>query len=199
MESQRDKVMEILSQNVIISSKELSSEGIHRETIRRLLETGEIMRIARGLYTSSPFIPDENFSFIVAQKIAPKSVICLLSALSFHEIGIQNPSLVWIAIERGTRTPWVEDYPIQISLFSGESYSSGIEAYTVDGVVIRVYCIAKTIADCFKYRNKIGLDVAIEALKDVMQNKRTSIEEILHFAKICRVEKVIKPYMESLV
>ena len=190
--------MEILSQNVIISSKELSSEGIHRETIRRLLETGEIMRIARGLYTSSPFIPDENFSFIVAQKIAPKSVICLLSALSFHEIGTQNPSEVWIAVPRGTRIPGSSEYPLQIYLFSGEAYSNGIEEHTVDGVVIRVYSIAKTIADCFKYRNKIGLDVSIEALKDVIRNKRTSIDEILHFARICRVEKVMKPYMESL-
>jgi predicted transcriptional regulator of viral defense system len=199
MKSQRNRAMEILSQSRIISSKQLSSEGIHRETIRRLLETGEIISIARGLYTSSQFIPDENFTFIVAQKIAPKGIICLLSALSFHEIGTQNPSEVWIAIPRGTRTPQVEDYPIQISLFSGEAYSNGIEEHTVDGVAIRVYSIAKTIADCFKYRNKIGLDVAIQALKDVIQNKRTSIEEILHFAKICRVEKVMKPYMESLV
>lgn len=191
--------MEILSQSRIISSKELSSEGIHRETIRRLLETGEIISIARGLYTSSQFIPDENFTFLVAQKISPKGIICLLSALSFHEIGTQNPSEIWIAIPRRTRIPEVSEYPIQISLFSGEAYSSGIEEHTVDGVVIRVYSIAKTIADCFKCRNKIGLDVAIEALKDVIWNKRTSVDEILRFARICRVEKVIKPYMESLV
>lgn len=191
--------MEILSQSEIISSKQLSSEGIHRETIRRLLEAGEIVSIARGLYSSSQFIPDENFTFIVAQKIVPKGIICLLSALSFHEIGTQNPSEVWIAIERGTRTPKVEDFPVQISLFSGEAYSRGIEEHTVDGVVIRVYSIAKTIADCFKYRNKIGLDVSIEALKDVIQTKRTSVDEILHFSRICKVERVIKPYMESLV
>lgn len=199
MKRQRDKVIDILSQNVIISSKQLTSEGIHRETIRRLLETGEIMSIGRGLYSSSQFTPDENFASTVAQKMVPKGVICLLSALSFHEIGTQNPSDTWIAVPRGTRIPGISEYAIQISLFSGEAYSSGIEEHTVDGVVIRVYSIAKTIADCFKYRNKIGLDVAIEALKDVIQNKRTSIEEILHFAKICRVEKVIKPYMESLV
>lgn len=199
MEGQRNKVMEILSQSVIISSKQLSSEGIHRETIRRLLETGDIISIARGLYSSSQFIPDENFSFLVAQKIAPKGIICLLSALSFHEIGTQNPSDIWIAVPRGTRIPTVSEYPIQISLFSGEAYSSGIEEHTADGVVVRVYSIAKTIPDCFKYRNKIGLDVAIEALKDVIRNKRTSINEILHFARICRVEKVMKPYMESLV
>ncbi len=199
MKTQRETVRKLLETSPLRNSNEFVSAGVDTKTLTRMVEDGEIQRMARGLYAAADYIPGPHYSLIESCKLIGTGVVCLLSALSFHEIGIQNPSLVWIAIERGTRTPRVEDYPIQISLFSGESYSSGIEAYTVDGVVIRVYCIAKTIADCFKYRNKIGLDVAIEALKDVMQNKRTSIEEILHFAKICRVEKVIKPYMESLV
>lgn len=199
MKTQRDIVQELLETSPLRNSSEFTSAGVDTKTLSRMVEVGEIQRIARGLYAATDYIPGAHHSLIESCKLIGTGVVCLVSALSFHEVGTQNPSQVWIAIERGTRTPQVEDFPIQTSLFSGNAYSSGIEEHTVDGVVLRVYSIAKTIADCFKYRNKIGLDVAIEALKDVMQNKRTSIEEILHFAKICRVEKLMKPYMESLV
>jgi predicted transcriptional regulator of viral defense system len=199
MKTQRDTVQELLETSPLRNSTEFVSAGVDTKTLTRMVEDGEIQRMARGLYAATDYIPGAHHSLIESCKLIGTGVVCLLSALSFHEIGTQNPSQVWIAIPRGTRTPQVEDYPIQVSLFSGEAYSSGIEEHTVDGVVIRVYSIAKTIADCFKYRNKIGLDVAIEALKDVIQNKRTSIDEILRFAKICRVEKVMTPYMESLV
>jgi predicted transcriptional regulator of viral defense system len=199
MKIQRDTVQELLETSPLRNSNEFTSAGVDTKTLTRMVEDGEVQRMARGLYAAASYIPGAHHSLIESCKLIGTGVVCLVSALSFHEIGTQNPSQVWIAIERGTRTPQVEDYPIQISLFSREAYSSGIEEHTVDGVVIRVYSIAKTIADCFKYRNKIGLDVAIEALKDVIQNRRTSVDEILRFARICRVERVIKPYMESLV
>lgn len=199
MKPQRDKVLELLETSPLRNSNEFTSAGIDTKTLSRMVEDGEIQRMARGLYAAPGYIPGAHHSLIESCKLIGTGVVCLVSALSFHEIGTQNPSEVWIAIERGTRTPQVEYYPIQISLFSGKAYSMGIEEHTVDGVIIRVYSIAKTIADCFKYRNKIGLDVAIEALKDVIQNKRTSVDEILHFARICRVERVIKPYMDSLI
>lgn len=199
MGTQRAIVHELLETSPLRNSSEFTSAGIDTKTITRMVEDGEIQRMARGLYAAADYVPGAHHSLIESCKLIGTGIVCLLSALSFHEIGTQNPSEVWIAIPRRTRTPQVEDYPIQIFLFSGEAYSSGIEEYTVDRVVLRVYSIAKTIADCFKYRNKISLDVAIEALKDVIRNKRTPIEEILHFARICRVEKVIKPYIESLV
>ena len=199
MKTQREIVKELLGSTPLMNSREFSSEGIDTKTLTRMVDEGAIHRIARGLYTAPDYIPGTHHSLLEACKLIDTSVVCLLSALSFHEIGTQNPSEVWIAVPRGTRMPEVSEYPIQISLFSGKAYSSGIEEHTMDGVVIRVYSIAKTIADCFKYRNKLGMDVAIEALKDIIRNKRTSFDEILHFARICRVEKVMKPYMESLV
>jgi len=199
METQRDIAKQLLSNNSIVSSRELVDSGVHRETIRRLVDSGEMIRVSRGLYTSSQFIPDEKYSLIVAQKTVKRGVVCLLSALSFHEIGTQNPSDVWMAIARPGRIPTVNNIPMKVITFSGASYTQGIETHQIDGSEIRVYCISKTIADCFKYRNKIGLDVAIEALKDAIHSKRTSIKEIIHYAEICRVKEIMRPYMESIV
>ncbi|WP_070415629.1 type IV toxin-antitoxin system AbiEi family antitoxin domain-containing protein [Sediminispirochaeta bajacaliforniensis] len=197
--TQRDIAKQLLSNNSIVSSRELADSGVHRETIRRLIESGEMIRIARGLYSSPQFIPAEKYSLIVAQKTVKRGVVCLMSALSFHEIGTQNPSEVWMAISRPGRIPTVDNIPMKVITFSGASFTEGIETHQIDDDEIKVYCISKTVADCFKYRNKIGLDVAIEALKDVIQNKRTSIEEIIHYAEVCRVRKIMRPYMESIV
>ncbi len=199
METQKDIARQLLSNNTILSSRELSDAGVHRETIRRMMESGEMTRVSRGLYSSYHFMPDEKYSLIVAQKIVKKGVVCLLSALSFHETGTQNPSEVWMAISRPGRIPVAVTIPMKVVSYSSASFTEGIETHQLENSEIKVYSIAKTIADCFKYRNKIGLDVAIEALKDVIRNKRTTVDEILHFARICRVEKVMKPYMESLI
>ncbi len=199
METQRDIAKQLLSTNSIVSSKELADSGVHRETIRRLIESNEIVRVSRGLYTSSQFIPDEKYSLIVAQKIVKRGVVCLLSALSFHETGTRNPSEVWMAISRPGRIPIADNIPMKVITFSGASFTEGIETHQLENDEINVYCISKTVADCFKYRNKIGLDVAIEALKDVIQNKRATIAEIIHYAEICRVKEIMRPYMESLV
>lgn len=199
MKSQRDKVKELLDQSSMITSAQSVIFGINTKTLSRMVNDGEIQRIARGIYTSSDYLSGAYHSLMEASKLNRNGVICLLSALSFHEIGTQNPSEVWLAIPRGSRIPQINDRPIQITIFSGTAYSSGIEEKTVDGVKIKVYSIAKTIADCFKYRNKIGLDIAIEALKDVVQNKRSTIEDLLHFAGICRVKKIMGPYLESIV
>ncbi|MBI9106866.1 MAG: transcriptional regulator [Spirochaetales bacterium] len=198
MVDQKSIVKQLLLNNTIISAKELSSVGVHRETIRRLIQTGEMIRIDKGLYSSPQFIPNEKYSLIIAQKIVTRGVVCLLSALSFHEVGTQNPSEVWMAISRPSRVPRTDNTPVKIITFSGASFTEGIETHQIDNDQIYVYCISKTIADCFKYRNKIGLDVAIEALKDVIQNKRATIDEIIHYAEICRVKEILRPYMESL-
>jgi predicted transcriptional regulator of viral defense system len=199
MESQRDIAKKLLSNISILSFKELEDSGVHRETIRRLVNSGDMIRVSRGLYTSPQFIPNEMYSLVVAGKTVKKGVVCLLSALSFFDIGTQNPSEVWMAISRSARKPSIENFPIKIVSYSGVSFTAGVETHQIEGVEIRVYCISKTIADCFKYRNKIGLDVAIEALKDVIQNKRSSIEDIIHYAEICRVKEIMRPYMESIV
>jgi len=199
MDTQRIIAISILNQKALVKTEELTSAGVHRETIRRMVDTGDIIKVARGLYSSPEYIPNERYSLIEAQKLVSKGVVCLLSALSYHEIGTQNPSEVWMAIPRGSRPPQIKDSPVRLISFSGISFTDGIESHQIDSDEIMIYNIPKTIADCFKYRNKIGLEIAVEALKDVLQNKRTTVEELLHYAGVCRVQGIITPYMESLV
>ncbi len=163
------------------------------------MNAGDILRVSRGLYSSNDYIPGPYYSFLEAQKIVSNGVICLLSALTFYEIGTQNPSLVWMAVPRRARAPQINQNPIQLVRFSGKAYDEGIIKQEIESELINIYNIPKTIADCFKYRNKIGLEVALEALKDVIHNKRTTIDELLYFADICRVKNIITPYIESFI
>jgi len=199
MSIQRDIAYRLLEQHKIVRTTELSRAGVHPETIRRMVKTGDIIKLARGLYSLPGYQPTEYYSLIEAQKLVDQGVVCLLSALSYHEIGTQNPSEIWMAIPRKTRPPKIENSPVKIVKFSEEGYQAGIETHSIENNEIKIYNIPKTIADCFKYRNKLGIDVAIEALKDVMLNKRTTVDELLKYAEIYRVRQIITPYMESLV
>jgi len=199
MATERDIVKKLLEVKPLLRSHELTSSGVDRKTLKRMTDSGELIRVARGLYSAPNYIPDSHYTFIEAQKIVKQGVICLLSALTYHEIGTQNPSLVWMAIPNRSWSPSIETSPIQIVRFSGKAFDEGITEQAVEGETIRVYNIPKTIADCFKYRNKIGLEVAIEALKDTIRNKRASVDELLHFADICRVRKIITPYLEGII
>jgi predicted transcriptional regulator of viral defense system len=135
----------------------------------------------------------------VASRAVPRGVICLLAALSFHGIGTQLPSEVWMAIDRRARRPRLRYPPLRIVRFTGGALTKGIESHTIEGQSVRIYGVAKTLADAFKYRNKIGLDVALEALRQAWQEKRFTIDELDRFARICRVERVMRPYVEALV
>lgn len=199
MYTQSEIALHLLKHSKILKTEELSGAGVHRETIRRMVKSGKIIKLARGLYSIPDYQPSEYYSLIEAQKIVEQGVVCLLSALSYHGIGTQNPSEVWMAIPRKTRPPKINNSPIRMVKFSGEGYRSGIEKHNIDNNEIRIYTIPKTIADCFKYRNKLGTEVSIEALKDVLLNRRTTVDELLKYAEICRVRQIITPYMESLI
>ena len=199
MNTQNDIVYRLLKQRKIVRTEELSSAGVHRETIHRMVKAGDIVKLARGLYSFPNYQPTEHYSLIEAQKLVDQGVVCLLSALSYHDIGTQNPSEIWMAIPRKTRHPKIDNSPVKIVQFSGEGYRNGIETHIIENNEIQIYNIPKTIADCFKYRNKLGIDVAIEALKDVILNERTTVDELLKYSEICRVRRIITPYMESLV
>jgi predicted transcriptional regulator of viral defense system len=134
-----------------------------------------------------------------AGKAVPKSVICLLSALRFHEIGTQAPHQVWVAIDRRAARPQVKHLKMRIVRFSGKALTEGVDEHNIEGVPVRIYNPAKTVADCFKYRNKIGLDVALEALREVVRFRKCTIDDLWRYAKICRVTKTLRPYMESIV
>jgi predicted transcriptional regulator of viral defense system len=193
------KIQELFSIKAIVKAWELTEKGINPAQIQRLVKNGKLVQPSRGIY----MVPDseitEHHSILEVQLKVDKGVICLLSALHFHDIGTQLPYSVWIAIPRNAKIPKIVTPRIEVMKFSEPSYSEGITTENIEGVQIKIYSAAKTVADCFKYRNKIGLDVALEALRDVIQRKIASTDEILKYAQICRVKNVIMPYMEAMV
>jgi len=184
----------------IMSTGEAISSGIHPRILYEMRDKGKIERLERGLYRLAELPALSNPDLVpVALKI-PKGVICLISALAFHKLTTQLPHEVFVALPINTEPPRFSHPPIRIFWFTGKAYSEGIEENKIDGVSVKIYCIEKTIADCFKYRNKLGLDVALEALKEYYeQRKRKLLDDLLYYAKICRVEKVMRPYIEALV
>ncbi len=182
-----------------VTRHEVIAEGIHTQHLSRLVRAGELERVAPGHYRLPTAPITEHHSLAVVAAVAPRAAICLLSALSFHEIGTQLPHQVWIAIDRRARRPTLRYPPLQVVRFSGPAFSEGIQAHAVEGQIVRVYSVAKTLADLFKYRNKIGLDVALEALQDAWRARRFTMSDIHRYARICRVERVMTPYLEALV
>jgi predicted transcriptional regulator of viral defense system len=196
--SETERAVKLMQSAEVVRAGELASKGIHPTTLSRLLERGIVERDGRGLYRLAGAEVSENHSLIQAAKRVPKGAICLLSALRFHDLTTQKPFEVWMAIERGTRRPTVDVPPLRVHYFSGETFTAGIEEQDVEGVKLRVYNPAKTVADCFKFRYKIGIDVALEALRDTLRKRKATVDEIWHYAEICRVAWVIYPYLEAI-
>ncbi len=193
-----DKVMKYAKKHGIIRVRDAISQGIHPEYLRRLCEKGLLVKMGRGLYIPADREISTNIGLAQVAKRVSHAVICLLSALQFHEMGTQLPHEVWVAIDGKAAKPHIDYPPVRVMRFSGKALSEGIEEHTIERVTVKVYNRAKTVADCFKYRNKIGLDVALEALKDCRQRKLCSNDELWKYAKICRVSNVMKPYLEAL-
>jgi predicted transcriptional regulator of viral defense system len=178
--------------------RDLARYGIHRAQLARLVESGVVERLARGVYV----LKGHEFSADVAAAIVatrvPTAVSCLLTALRLHNLTTQQPHEVWIALPVKARRPQL-DYPrLRVARFSGAALTEGIERRRIEGVEVRLYSAAKTVADCFKYRNKIGIDVAVEALRDYSRRHRGGANALAHFARICRVTRVMQPYLDSL-
>jgi predicted transcriptional regulator of viral defense system len=159
---------------------------------------GLLERVAQGIYREPGVYGSEYESLATIAIKSPQAVFCLLTALQFHELTTQLPRQVWIAMPRGSHTPKIDYPPIKLVQFANEAYVQGVEVVERDKVKLRVYCVAKTIADCFKYRNKIGIDVAIEALRDALSQKKVSADDLWYYAKICRVANVMRPYLEAV-
>jgi len=193
-----DRVLKLVKERGIIRPRELDAYGIPRATVRRMEQRGQLTRLSRGIYIRPNAELSEYYSLAEASKRIPHGVICLLSSLRFHGLTTQEPFEIWMAVDRKARLPKVEGIPLRIVRFSKRALSSGVEKHKIEGVTVRVYKPAKTVADCFKYRNKIGLDVAIEALKDCRDQKKCSQDELWTYAKACRVTNVIRPYLEML-
>jgi len=192
-------ILKMARKTGVVRAREIRTAGLHPEYLRRLCESGHLVRTGRGLYVLADGDFTEHHSLAEACKRVPHGIICLLSALSYHEIGTQNPYQIWMAIDRAMRKPKVDYPPIRVFRFSGLSLKEGIEEKKIEGVSVRVYNPAKTVADCFKCRNKVGIDVAIEALKECWRSRRCTIDELVRYARICRVQNIMQPYMEAIV
>ncbi|RJR50437.1 MAG: transcriptional regulator [Desulfobacteraceae bacterium] len=178
---------------------EALSHGITRRALYRLRDKGIIEQVSRGIYRLVELPQISNPDLIIVSLRFPRAVICLVSALSYHDITTQIPHHVSIAVPRGSRMPSLDYPPIQAHLFSGAAFESGIEEHRIDEVPVRVYSPEKTLADCFKFRNKIGMDVVLEALRLYRTRKKFNISKLIEYARICRVERVMLPYLEGRV
>jgi predicted transcriptional regulator of viral defense system len=196
---QTKRILELAHESGVVSTADVRSQGIHHEYLRQLCKEGKIIRVGRGLYSLPDADVTVHHGLAQVRKAIPKGVICLLSALRFHEIGTQVPREVWVAIDRRAARPRARYPRMRIVRFSGKSLTEGIDEHNVEGVLVRIYNPAKTVADCFKYRNKIGLDVALEALREAIRERRCTIDELWQYAKICRVTEIMRPYMEAIV
>lgn len=192
------QVLEIAEAIGVLRPRDLVERSVDPAYLERLYRAGRFERVGRGLYVPVGWNPTEHHTLAEVCKRVPRGVVCLLSALRFHRLGTQQPFEVWLAIPVKGRRPHVPDLPLRIVRFSGAALSEGIGEHRIEGVPVRVYGPAKTIADCFKYRNKIGLDVALEALRDAWRQRRVTMDELWHYAGICRVANVMRPYLGSL-
>jgi predicted transcriptional regulator of viral defense system len=194
----KDQIIEIMKEVGALRPRDLDDYEIPRGYLYRLHENNQVIRSSRGMYMLPDADITEDHTLVEASKRVPKGVICLLSALRFHGLTTQLPFEVWMAIDNKARHPTV-DYPqLRIVRFSGEALVTGIQAEQIEGIPVKIYNPAKTVADCFKYRNKIGLDVAKEALVDCRRHKVCSKDELWKYAQICRVTKIMKPYLEVI-
>jgi predicted transcriptional regulator of viral defense system len=189
----------IVQKRTLVRSKELKGLSVSRSHLWNLAKAGKIERVGRGLYRSKEAPISVNETLLEVAKMVPLGVLCLSSALRYHELTTENPFEIWLAIERGTWSPKLDYPPVRVVHFSEAAFKFGIETRTVDGGRLRVYSPAKTVADCFKFRTKIGMETAIQALRSAYREKKATMDQIWNAAKVCRVVNVMRPYMESLV
>ncbi|MDP2007181.1 MAG: AbiEi antitoxin N-terminal domain-containing protein [Rubrivivax sp.] len=192
------RVLQLVRKNGWLRASDLADAGVPRAVLTRMAASGQLERAARGLYRLPDSGSSEHEGLVTVASKVPQAVVCLLSALQFHGLTTQLPWQVWIAMPRGSHVPRLEYPPIRMVQFTGEAYTQGIETHERDGVKLHVYSVAKTVADCFKHRNKIGMDVALEALKDARAQGRASFDDLWRCAKVCRVSNVMRPYMEAV-
>jgi predicted transcriptional regulator of viral defense system len=183
----------------VLRARDVGAAGLPRMALSRLVAGGQLVRAGRGLYVLPGYKGlTRHHSLVEASKRVPGGTVCLLSALSFHGLGTQSPPEVWMAINGKARLPKVDAPAIQFVRFSGSALTAGVEGRTIEGVRVAIYSAAKTVADTFKYRNKLGQDVAIEALREYLRRQDRDLEELRTHAKTCRVERVMQPYVEAL-
>ncbi len=197
-DTQTQRVLDLASRKGLLRASDLDAIEAPRVVLTRLTAAGLLDKVGRGLYRLPSHQGSEHEGLATVATKVPQAVFCLLTALQFHELTTQLPRQIWIAMPRGSHVPRIAYPPIKMVQMTDGVYSEGIETVERDGVKLRVYGIAKTVADCFKHRNKIGLDVALEALKDVHAKRRATADDLWRYAKICRVANIMRPYLEAV-
>lgn len=193
-----ERLLRFADQQTVIRPGDLERLAVPRNYLGRLVRAGKLERVGRGLYSSADRLPSENRTLLEVCRKVPQAVVCLSSALRFHELTTENPFEVWIALKPGAWSPRIEYPPIRVVRVSGEALTFGVAEHLVEGAKIKVYSPAKAVADCFKFRSKIGTELAIQALRECFREKRATMDELWAAAKVCRVANVMRPYMESL-
>ncbi len=194
------KALRLIEKHGVLRAKDFMQAGVPTAILSRMVKHGDLIRVDRGMYTiPSPKDASENHDLVQVTKRIPRGVVCLISALRFHELTTQIPHEVWIAIDGKARKPRIDYPPLFIVRFSGTALTYGVERHKLEGVEVSITSPAKTVADCFKYRNKIGVDIAIEALRDALEKRSATPQDIHEAAKACRVASIIQPYLQALV
>jgi predicted transcriptional regulator of viral defense system len=194
--SYREGLLALASQVGVLRPADLTAVNIPRDYLRRLVEEGQLKRVERGLYRLAEAQVTEHHALVEATRRVPRGVICLCSALAFHHLTPSPPEEIWLAIDRDVHAPQTTRLPLHIARFSGLAYTFGVETHQVEGVAVRIYSPAKTVADCFKYRYKLGLEVALEALRETWYTRKATLSELWEAARVCRVTSSMRPYLE---
>jgi predicted transcriptional regulator of viral defense system len=197
-DSRMEQARELVRQQGVLRPRDLTVRGLPGAYLGRLAQEGLVERVGRGLYRSRSVEITEQHTLAEVCRRVPQGVVCLLSALRFHNLTTQSPAEVWLALGNTARVPKTDLLPLRIVRFSGVALATGIEEHLVEGVPVRVYDPAKTAVDCFKFRNKIGLEVALEALRAGWRERRFTMDQLWRYAVICRMTNVMRPYLESL-
>ncbi|HNX18687.1 MAG TPA: type IV toxin-antitoxin system AbiEi family antitoxin domain-containing protein [Acidobacteriota bacterium] len=198
MKSSRERILDLARTRAFIRPRDLAAERIPRVALTRLVRCGLLERVGRGLYSIPGRPMSANGALAEVASWQPQAIICLLSALQFHELTTQTSFAVWLAVPNKARAPRLDYPPLRVARFSGAALTEGVEEHIVDGVAVRVTSVARTVADCFKFRNKIGLDVALEALREAWRARRVGMDELWRCAELRHVANVMRPYLESL-
>ena len=192
------QIVKLVRRKGLLRARDLRPLAIPRRHLARLVAEGVLLRSGRGIYALADAAAGEHRSLAEICARVPAGVVCLISALRFHGLTTQNPWEVWLAITPTSRKPRIDHPTVRIARFSGPPFREGVEHHRIDGVDVKIYSPAKTVADCFKYRNKIGIDIAIEALRDTWGKRAATADQLWQFAKVCRVTNVMRPYLETI-
>lgn len=193
-----DRLVRCIADHGVVRARDLDAAGFHRKTLTHLLAQGRIQRLSRGVYSSANHEFTEWHDLAEVCKELPAARIALVSALAFHGIGTQMPYETWVALPVGARTP-KSSHRLRLIRIAEPYYSEGIEQHLIEGVEVPIYCAAKTVADCFKMRSKVGYDVAIEALREGWRDRKFTVDDLTRYAKLNRVDRIMRPYMEAIL